>query len=123
MDGRLAGSISWLTLLASARAWVCPTWQSSLSLGLLVGQQAPGEGGEPWLAWLDHLPGAEQAAGGASEDLGLTLASSHPPVNYSNSPWWHHPFPSCHCSHIIALPQSGEEVPCAVGFGDRKQAL
>lgn len=50
MDGRLAGSISQLTLLASTRAWVCPTWQISLSLGLLVGQRAPGGGGKPWLA-------------------------------------------------------------------------
>lgn len=68
------------------------------------------------------LPGAEQAAGGPSEDPGLTLAPPDPD-NYLNTLWCHHPFPFCHCSHGAALPQSAEEVPCAVGFGDRKQAL
>lgn len=45
--------------------------------------------------------------------------------------WPSHPIahhPSCARAllspgHPFALPQSGEEVPCAVSFGDRKQAL
>lgn len=124
MDGRLAGGISQLTLLASTRAWVCPTLADQPILG------AVGRAAGPWGRWealacLAGPPvkgGGDQAAGGASEDPGLTLVSPHP-ANYSNSRRWHRPLPRCHGSHIAALPQSGEEVPSALGFGDRKQAL
>lgn len=45
----------------SSPCWPAPgrgcaqLWQISLSWGLLVGQQAPGGGGKPWIAQLDHL--------------------------------------------------------------------
>lgn len=42
---------------AIARGWVCPAWQVSPSfwLGLFRRQQAPGGGGKPRLAYLDHI--------------------------------------------------------------------
>lgn len=45
MDGRLAGGISQLTLLASTRAWVCPTLADQPILG------AVGRAAGPWGRW------------------------------------------------------------------------
>lgn len=72
---QLAGSINQLNLLATARGWVCPTWQMSPSSwpGLFRGQQAPGGGGKPSLAYLDHIT---RGQAGSQEAPLKTLAQS-----------------------------------------------
>lgn len=120
MDGRPVApshSISQLTLMTSAKGVGVPSLADNpiLLSGCLEGSRPLGEVGSLGLPSWTMLPGAEQAAGGPSEDPGLTLAS--PDLdNYLNTLWCYHPFPFCYCSHSAALPQSGEEVPCACRF-------
>lgn len=66
----------------SSPCWPAPgrgcaqLWQISLSWGLLVGQQAPGGGGKPWLAQLGHLRGVEGVGASRQQETPLkTLAS------------------------------------------------
>lgn len=77
---QLAGSISQLALLASAKGWVCPAWPMSLSFFRAV-RRAAG----PWGRWEapaclagprgQGLRGQQEAP---PKDSDLTLASSHP---------------------------------------------
>lgn len=96
-------------LLAGAARRAAGCWRRWEAQSCLPGPHGQGRGRQP---------------GGPSEDPGLTWASCPVPSQVLESMWWYHPFLCCHlCSQSAALPQSGEEVSCAVGFGDRKQAL
>lgn len=63
--------------------WVCPVRQMSRSFLLepLGGQQAPGGGGKPRLAYLDHIARDRRQRGRplSSEDPGPTSASCPAP--------------------------------------------
>lgn len=100
---QLTGSISQLTLTASAKGVGVPSLADEpvLLWGCLEGRRPVGEMGSPGLPSWTLLPGPEQAAGGPSEDPRLTLAIPNP-ENYLNTLWCHHSLPSV--TALIALP-------------------
>lgn len=79
VDGRLAGGISQLTLLASTRAWVCPTLADQPILG------AVGRAAGPWGRWEAlACPAGPPAGGGGGR--GPTRQQEAPPKTLA-SPW------------------------------------
>ena len=114
---QLGSSIRQLALLVSALGWVCPARQMSLSFLQegWEGSRPLGEVGSLVLPLAPHSQGHSRQREAPSEN------PSHlrPPASYLKACGGATPF----CSLSVVLPQSGEEVPRAVGFGDRKPAL
>lgn len=107
---QLTGSISQLTLTASAKGVGVPSLADEpvLLLGCLEGCRPLGEVGSPGLPSWTLLPGPEQAAGGPSEDPRLTLAIPNP-EKYLNTLWCHHSLPSVTALTALPSPRVGRK--------------